>query len=88
MTFLYHTLQFGRGAGVTGVDGDDLPQTVFTLGIVGRDRGQPHPGVLVARLSNQHKMEHLARFVRLPALRRKDGLTEEFFSAHSVCGLL
>jgi hypothetical protein len=86
LAFFNHALQFGRGAGVFGVDGDDLPQAVFALGVTGSEGRQPHPGIFVARLGNQHEMEHLARFVWLPALRREDGLAEEFFSAHErVC---
>lgn len=64
------------------VDGDDLPQAFFALGVVCRDRGQPQPGVLIARLGNQHEIEHLAGFVRQSALRGEYRLTEEFFGAH------
>ena len=67
---------------MVGIDGDDLPQAVFTFGVVGRDGGQPDPGVLVARLGNQHKVKHLACLVRQPALRGEDGLAQQFFGAH------
>lgn len=57
-----------------GVDGNDLPQALFTFGVMGGQRRQPHPGVFIARLGNQHQVKHLARFVRQPALRGEDGL--------------
>jgi hypothetical protein len=59
---------------VFGVDGDDLPQAFFALGVVGCDGGQPDPGVLVARLGDEDEMKHLARLVRQSALSGKDGL--------------
>ena len=52
-----------------GIDRDDLTQTLFTLGVIGADRGQPQPGGFVARLGNQHEMEDLAGLVGLAALR-------------------
>ncbi len=66
-----------------GVDGDDLLQAFFALGIVGRDRGEPQPGVLVARLGNQHQVEHLAGLVTQATLRGQDRLSQQFFRAHA-----
>jgi hypothetical protein len=40
-----------------GIDGQHLPQTVFTLGFVAGDGSQPQPGVFVARLVDQHEVE-------------------------------
>ena len=57
-----------------GVDGDNLPQALFTLGVMGGQRRQPHPGMLITRLGNQHKVKHLTRFIRQSALRGEDGL--------------
>ena len=88
MPFLDQSLQCRARIRVLGVDGDDLPQTLLTLGVVRRDRGQPQPGVLVARLGDQHEVEHLARLVWQAALCGENGLTEEFFGAHGVCSLL
>jgi hypothetical protein len=88
LTFFDQPVQFGGRAGMLGVDGNDLPQTLFALGVVGGERGQPGPGVLVARLGNQDEMKHLAGFVGLAALRGEDGLAQQVFSAHSAYGLL
>lgn len=84
--FLDQPLQFDGGIGMLGVDGDDLPQALFALGVGGGDGGQPDPGVLVARFGNEHKVKHLARFVRQAALCRENGLAKQFFGTHErVC---
>jgi hypothetical protein len=70
LALLNQALQFDGGVGMLGVDGDDLSQAFFTLGVVGGDGGQPDPGVLIARLGNQHEMKQFARLVWQSALRR------------------
>ena len=52
-----------------GIDRDDLTQALFTLGVIGADRGQPQPGGFVTRLGDQHEVEYLASLVGLAALR-------------------
>ena len=39
------------------VDGDDLPQAFFALGVVSGDRTQPQPGAFVARLGDEDEVE-------------------------------
>ena len=57
-----------------GVDGDDLPQTLFALGVVSGDRTQPQPGVFVVRLGDEDEVEEFAGFIRQIALRGENAL--------------
>ncbi len=65
-----------------GVDGQDLPQTVFLLGIVHGYRAEPQPRVFTARIGDQRQVEQLACFLVLAAPRQGDALSDKVFGVH------
>jgi hypothetical protein len=83
LALLDDLLQRADGRGMIGVDGDDLPQEFFTLGVVMRDGAQPQPGRFVARLGDDDHVEDLPRAIFQSALGSYDALGKQVFGVHA-----